>query len=106
MRFFENALSWGLCAGLVLFTGCAGHHTSSRTAHLLDDKVITDRVEAALRQASSSNFSNVRVDTADAVVTLSGSVPNLQTKEKAIRVAKGVQNVREVDNKIQVPQGR
>lgn len=51
----------GVCLGLSL--GCAGHKTSPRTAHLLDDKVISERVEVALREASPADFRNVHVDT-------------------------------------------
>ncbi len=94
---------WWLCACLVVSSGCVSHRTSPRTARLLDDKVITERVEVAL-QRSSRVFSKVQVqvDTVGGVVTLRGSVPNLQTKEKASQVAEGVQKVREVDNEIQV----
>ncbi len=96
-------LAWlGLCASLVLFAGCAGHRTDPRTANLLDDKVITERVEVALKRASPPCFAQVRVDTARAVVTLRGFVPNPQAKEQASQIAQGVQKVRQVDNELQV----
>ncbi len=96
-----SALCW-LCANLIVLAGCAGHRTNSRTADLLDDKVITERVEVALQRASPRTFSKVQVDTAGAVVTLKGSVANPQAKEKASRIAENVQKVRKVDNEIQI----
>ncbi len=102
MKGFQRAAVWWLCAGLGLFVGCAGHRTSPRTAHLLDDKVITERVEVALHQVSPHTFSKVHVDTSGAVVTLSGSVPSLPAKEKASRIAQNVEKVRGVANELQV----
>ncbi len=96
-------LLWMPLAGcLILPLGCAGHKASPRTAHLLDDKVISERVEVALREASPGDFRDVHVDTTNALVRLSGSAPNAQSKQAAERIAKGVQNVREVENEIEV----
>ncbi len=104
MKTFPRWTWWGLCVGLVLFAACAAQHTSPRTDRMLDDKVIAERVEVALREASASDFSDVQVHTTNAVVTLHGSVHSRQAKEKAAEAAKGVQNVRRVDNEIQVHQ--
>lgn len=101
MKSFPRWAGRGLCSGLILFAGCAGPRTSPSTAHLLDDKVITERVEVALQQ-SPQVFSKVQVDTVGAVVTLKGSVPNLEAKQRASQIAKSVQKVRKVDNEILV----
>lgn len=98
----RNAVLAGICAGLFALAGCAGHHTSPQTARMLDDKVIGERVEMALRRVSPAEFSNVQVHSADAVVTLNGSVHSLQAKERASQISKSVEKVRKVDNEIQV----
>lgn len=85
-----------LC-GLMVLMGCASHHISSKSSRLLDDKVITDRVQTYLRQASSSLFAHVRVKTADGIVTLTGSVPNRSAEVQASRIASGVEEVRKVN---------
>ena len=100
MNRWQQYIRCGLCAGVILVAGCASHHTSSRTAHLLDDKVVSERVKVALRRASPAAFEKVQIDTADGVVTLSGSVPNLGLKTKAAQIARSVQKVRDVDNRL------
>lgn len=91
------------CLSPWLLAGCVGgHHPSSRTVALLDDKVIQDNVKASLKHASATAFSQVQVVSANGVVTLSGSVPDDATKAKAAQIASQVPQVRQVENNLQV----
>ncbi len=104
MKISLRRLWFGLCAGLLMWAGCAGHHVSSRTADRLDDKVIADRVEAALHRASAGAFAGVRVSAAGGVVTLSGQVPDAAAKAKAAELAQSIQHVQSVKDNLQVRQ--
>ncbi len=96
-----------LCLGLATiavttFTGCAGNQYDRSTGEYIDDKSLTVRVNDALHQNSEYKFSDVNVDAFRGTVQLSGFVNTSDQKSKAAEIAKGVQGVKDVQNKITV----
>ncbi|SPE58930.1 putative phospholipid-binding domain protein [Verrucomicrobia bacterium] len=85
----------GLC-------GCLGWHQKQPNGDLLDDKVITARVEQALKTHPGYDFSNVHVSTSGGGVTLSGSVHTPREKTEAGELARSVDLVKSVKDEIQV----
>jgi hyperosmotically inducible protein len=68
-----------------------------------DDAVITAKVKAALAENDKySTLKMVQVDTQKGEVTLTGKVSHKDEKEYAERVAKKVEGVKDVDNKLTV----
>jgi hyperosmotically inducible periplasmic protein len=82
--------------------GCFESHPPQRGASLLDDKVITARVESVLHANADDHLEQVRAATTNAVVTLSGTVSSPDQKQKAVSLAGKVDQVREVQNAIVV----
>ena len=82
--------------------GAAASDAVSAAGAKIDDGQITAKVNAGL--AADSNLSAIRidVDTKDGVVTLKGPVPNAAAKERAAEIAKGVSEVKSVDNQLTV----
>ncbi len=102
-----NGLCLVLCIGLstaavATFTGCAGNQTDRSTGQYIDDKSITMRVQRALGDNPEYKFSDVNVDVFRGTVQLSGFVNTSDQKSKAADIAKGVQGVTDVQNKITV----
>jgi osmotically-inducible protein OsmY len=96
-------LSLGLStAAVATFTGCAGDQSDRSTGQYIDDKSLTVRVHDALADNPDYKFGDVNVDVFRGTVQLSGFVNNSDQKSKAADIAKGVQGVKEVDNKIEV----
>lgn len=79
--------------------------TGREVGAFLDDTTITTKVMAALLQAPDVKGLDIKVETDKAVVQLSGFVANQAQIDKAVEVAKGVQGVREVQNKMSVKAG-
>jgi osmotically-inducible protein OsmY len=107
MKTQINGLCLLLCLGLstaavTTFTGCAGNQYDRSTGEYIDDKSLTTRVHSALADNPDYKFSDVNVDVFRGTVQLSGFVNNSDQKSKADDIAKGVQGVKEVDNKIEV----
>jgi len=71
----------------------------------IDDAAITAKVKTALIGEPGLKALQIDVDTADGVVTLSGTVDSRTNVNRAIQVAQAVQGVRSVDNRLTVKQG-
>lgn len=68
----------------------------------IDDAAITARVKSALAGTRGTRALKTNVDTKEGIVTLTGTARSESEKELAEEVAKGVNGVREVDNRIRV----
>lgn len=66
----------------------------------MDDSGITARVKAKLVDDSAIKTSDISVKTEKGVVTLSGFVPSQDQAEKAVMVAKNVEGVKSVSDKL------
>lgn len=68
----------------------------------VDDAGVTAKVKAALLAESGVDGTKINVDTFNGRVTLKGDVPNQGQIDKAIQVTKGIEGVKEVDNRLTV----
>jgi osmotically-inducible protein OsmY len=97
-----------LCVAFVLgasaltgLTGCAGDRYHESTGEYVDDSSLTSRVKSALGD-DEYKYPGVKVTTFKGTVQLSGFVDDRGQKERAGRIAKGVEGVKDVDNNITV----
>jgi hyperosmotically inducible protein len=70
----------------------------------VDDAAITAEVKARLVAERPANLVSVNVDTRQGVVQLRGTVPSLEDKFTAERIARRVSGVRSVDNDLMLEQ--
>jgi hyperosmotically inducible protein len=71
----------------------------------LDDAVITTKVKTALLTQSEGKAVNTSVETHKGEVLLSGFVDDQPQAEKAVALAKGVEGVTAVQNKLMIKEG-
>jgi len=69
----------------------------------LDDTTITAKVKTRLASDARTENAEIKVETNNGVVTLSGSAPSGDAKSAAEELARNVETVRGVDNKIDAP---
>jgi len=74
----------------------------NKVGNFMDDSSITAKVKAALVDHDSIKSTDISVKTDDKVVTLSGFVESQAQAEQAVRVAKGVEGVSSVSDKLHV----
>ncbi|HET6250344.1 MAG TPA: BON domain-containing protein [Tepidisphaeraceae bacterium] len=97
------------CAAALYFAltalGCGGGADLNKThdPDLLDDKVLQQRVEAALHRAGDE-FQNVHVhaDADHGKVYLSGSVHSGHERERAESISQSVYGVKEIEDAVHV----
>ncbi|HEX5539803.1 MAG TPA: BON domain-containing protein [Methylophilaceae bacterium] len=70
----------------------------------VDDGVITTKVKSALLADDTVKGLDINVDTAQGVVSLSGTVDSQTQIDMATQIAKGVEGVKDVQNQLTVKQ--
>lgn len=71
---------------------------SQSVGQKLDDSVTTGRVKAALVDTKDVKARQINVETNDGVVQLSGFVTSAGMRDRAVKVASGVEGVKRVEN--------
>lgn len=74
----------------------------NKVGNFMDDSTITAKVKAALVDHESIKSTDISVKTDQKVVTLSGFVESQAQAEEAVKVAKGVEDVTSVSDKLHV----
>lgn len=98
------ALLGAIAAGslMSLTSGCAGTTTRQSTGEYVDDAAITTKVKAEFVRDETVKALQVNVDTFKGVVQLSGFVDTAAQKARAGEIARAVNGVTDVQNKIDV----
>lgn len=90
-------------------TESAGQKVDSsmnKVGNFMDDSTITAKVKAALVDHESIKSTDISVKTEQKVVTLSGFVESQAQAEEAVKVAKEVEGVTSVSDKLHVRDGK
>ena len=74
----------------------------NKVGNFMDDSTLTAKVKAALVDHDSIKSTDISVKTDQKVVTLSGFVESQAQAEEAVKVAKGVEGVTSVSDKLHV----
>lgn len=95
----KTLLTAALLSSSALFVaGCetTGHERSG--GEVVDDTVITTKVKAALLAEKDVNSFDIKVQTFNGTVQLSGFVESQWQIDKAVQIARSVNGVRQVKN--------
>lgn len=92
-----NSASQAAGSAATAVMGAAG-----RVGEKVDDMQITARVNAGLAADKDLSVLRIDVDTRDGVVTLIGTAPTAAAKARAEEIARGIKDVKSVDNKLAV----
>lgn len=97
MRKYLVALAALSLTSAVAFADNGSHHP-------VKDSYITTKIKAELAADPGTKALNIHVATINGVVTLRGMVSSDTAKKRAEQDAKGIDGVREVHNKLKVPE--
>ena len=76
--------------------------TAAKVENFVDDAAITTAVKADLVKDPDLSAIKIDVDTKQGVVTLTGTAPTDIARERATRLAKSVNGVKSVENKLAI----
>lgn len=86
----------------ITLVGCAGSKTQESTGEYFDDTTITTKVKSKLLLSKETTGTAISVETFKGIVQLSGFVKSEQEKKRAGDIAKTVDGVKRVENKISI----
>lgn len=98
MKFRRSLFATALAASLL--GACAG--TGTRTGVAIDDSVITTKIKTELLADKRVSGMNVHVDTHQGRVQLSGVAKSPDERQVAEGIARSVDGVKQVENRITV----
>ncbi len=98
-RFFAGLFLVGWIAGSI---GCAGTSTRESAGEYIDSSVLTSKVKAAIYNDPMLKVFQINVETFKGVVQLSGFVDSPEAATRAVEVARSVEGVKAVKNKMSV----
>jgi hyperosmotically inducible periplasmic protein len=110
----KSALAAIACtAALLLAAGCDSTQTNAQpgapaavsVGTTIDDTVVTSKVKSALLADPDVKSFDLKVETRGGEVMLSGFVGNQAQADRAIQVARGVEGVKVVSNKMDLKEG-
>lgn len=87
-----------LAVFLAATVGCAPTSERQGTGEYIDDSVITTKVKAALIKDPMTKALEIKVDTYDGVVQLSGFVSSQDAADRAVELASRIDGVKSVKN--------
>src|SRR3954468_14322706 len=76
--------------------------TSHRSAHPVDDSLITTKVKGKLVGDKQTRKDNIEIETVDGVVTLTGTAASKANASRAVSLARQVKGVKSVKNSVQI----
>ncbi len=88
-------------SAVVSLSACTSSPSRTHDPDLLDDKVTTQRVSAALSNAGP-DFQGIKVETRKQVVVLTGTVRSSEIRQRAEQLAKSVQRDAKLDDRIEI----
>lgn len=94
MKTYKSVLSIAIALITVTLSGCVA--PVPQTA--IDDANVTNQIKTALMNEAIFKVNQIRVDTINGVVTLTGVVQSRIEAAHAVEMAKTVQGVREIRN--------
>lgn len=102
MPIVKRFSTFFLAALLATLVGCAGTETSQSTGEMIDDAAITTRVKTALIRSEQVDANDVNVETYKGVVQLNGFVDSRAEASAAVKVARDVAGVEDVQDNLEV----
>lgn len=81
--------------------GKEANPSATHEGPLIDNKVIAQRVQAALQQ-EGAEFQHVTVDATKEEVVMTGTVPSEKARERAAEIARGVEHKIKLKNELKV----
>lgn len=85
--------------------GSATRDAAAKALAVMDDAGITTKVNAGLAQDPDLSAVKIDVDTRNGIVTLNGPVKSAEARERAGKIAQGVEGVNSVVNQLTVSAG-
>ena len=101
-RNFTRALLIAAILSSTAMAGCTSTATKQSVGEVVDDGVVTAKLEAKLIDDPVTKAYQINVDTFKGTVQLSGFVDSAEARSRAAQLAKDTDGVKDVKNSLQI----
>lgn len=102
MRNYKYAIAAAMSVAVISLVGCVAPGTPGYPATSVDDANVTAQIRTALVNEAMFKVNQVRIETVNGVVTLTGTVQSRPEADRVVEMTKTVQGVREIRNNLDV----
>jgi hyperosmotically inducible protein len=102
MRNYNYAVATAMAAAMISLVGCMAPGTPEYPATSFDDANVSAQIRTALVNEAMFKVNQIRIETVNGVVTLSGTVQSRPEADRVVEMTKTVQGVKEIRNSMDV----
>lgn len=102
MKNYRYAFASALVVTVVTLAGCVAPGTPGYQPTAMDDQTTTAQIRTALMNEAVFKVNQIRVETINGVVTLTGVVQSRPEADRVVEMTKTIQGVKEIRNGLEV----
>lgn len=102
MRNYKYIVATAMAAAMISLVCCVAPGTPGYPATSVDDANVSAQIRTAFVNEAMFQVNQIRIETVNGVVTLSGTVQSRSEADLAVEMTKTVQGVREIRNSLEV----
>lgn len=102
MRNYKYAVATAMAAAMISLVGCVAPGTPGYPVTSFDDANVSAQIRTALVNEAMFKVNQIRIETVNGVVTLSGTVQSRPEADRVVEMTKTVQGVKEIRNSLDV----
>lgn len=102
MKNYKNVLVAAMVVTVATLTGCVAPGTPGYQPTAIDDQNTTAQIRTALMNEAVFKVNQIRVETINGTVTLTGVVQSRPEADRVVEMTKTIQGVREIRNGLEI----
>lgn len=102
MKNYKYAIAAAMAVTVLTLSGCVAPGTPGYQPTAMDDSNTTSMIKAALVNEAMYKVNQIRVETVNGVVTLSGVVQSRPEAERVVEMTKTIKGVKEIRDVLDV----
>jgi|GEM_PF-1011728 len=102
MKNYKYAVASAMTVVMISLVGCVAPGTPGYPVASVDDANVSAQIRTALVNEAMFKVNQIRVETVNGTVTLSGTVQSRPEADRVVEMTKTVQGVKEIRNSLDV----
>lgn len=102
MKNYKYVIATGMASAMITLVGCVAPGTPGYPATSVDDANVSAQIRTALMNEAIFKVNQIRIETVNGVVTLTGTVQSRPEADRVVEMTKTIQGVREIRNGLDI----
>lgn len=102
MKNYKYAIATAMVSAMITLVGCVAPGSPGYPGTSVDDANVSAQIRTALMNEAVFKVNQIRIETVNGVVTLTGTVQSRPEADRVVEMTKTIQGVREIRNGLDV----